>query len=237
MDPTVPVVPDRPHPRGTARDRVVEWVRWFGPGRLVAGTLSLAGVALAAFWLVRGPAPRVEDGLPMATTTTSVAAATTIVGGTADSSAPEPREIVVHVAGAVASPGVRRLPAGARVVDAIESAGGLTPEAAADNINLAAPLHDGDRIYVPRAIEASEVPAGVTPAPTEASDSGTASPVPLNTATAVELDALPGIGPSLAAAIVAHRDERGPFLTVEQLADVSGIGPAKLAALRELVTV
>jgi competence protein ComEA len=150
-----------------------------------------------------------------------------------------PSDIVVHVAGAVAMPGVHRLPVGARVMDAVVAAGGPAPDAHLDAVNLAAPLADGDRVNVPTVADAVEVPAGVTNAPASAgsSDGGaTSGPVPINTATAEQLDALPGIGPATAAAIVAHREQHGPFISVEALADVRGIGPAKLEAIRPMVT-
>jgi competence protein ComEA len=214
-------------------------VTWFGAGRLVAGAVSVAALMAVAFWLVRAPAPPVETTLPMATpTATSPPAATT------SSSAPTgtgPVTIVVHVAGAVADPGVRTLPAGARVVDAVSAAGGVTPDAVPDALNLAAELHDGDRVYVPRTDDAGAIAVGVTPTtsmPGPASESAPgAGPVPLNSAGADELEDLPGVGPSIAAAIVAYRDEHGPFLSVDGLTDVPGIGPAKLEALRGLVAV
>ncbi|MCU0261549.1 MAG: helix-hairpin-helix domain-containing protein, partial [Ilumatobacteraceae bacterium] len=112
-----------------------------------------------------------------------------------------------HVAGAVAAPGVHRLPAGARVVDAVTAAGGPLPDAVLDAVNLAAPLVDGQRLYVPRAgddpvvLAAPGVP-GVDPA----APPGPAGPVDLNRATVAELESLPGVGPATAAAIVEHRE-------------------------------
>jgi competence protein ComEA len=240
MDRTVPVAsfPDRPPPRRSPADRVRDWVGWFGVGRLVAGAVSLLALLAAGFWLLRAPRTPVETSLPMASSTPpgSTTAAATTTSSAPDSVATVPAEIVVHVAGAVREPGVRRLPPGARVVDAVAAAGGLAAGAAADAVNLAALLSDGDRIYVPRAEEATAVPAGVTPTTTAASGPSPPGPVQVNTAGAAELETLPGIGPAIAAAIVAYRDQHGPFLTVDQLADVPGIGPSKLASLRELVT-
>jgi competence protein ComEA len=143
-------------------------------------------------------------------------------------------EIVVYVAGAVTRPGVYTLELAARVTDALDAAGGAVAGADLGVVNLAAVVHDGERIYVPLVGEAiPAVVAGETPPDTTVA----AGPVDINTATADQLDVLPGVGPTTAAAIVAHRDENGPFLTVEQLGDVRGIGPAKLDALRGLVTV
>jgi competence protein ComEA len=145
--------------------------------------------------------------------------------------------VVVHVAGAVVAPGVYRLSAGARVVDAIATAGGLRADAATDAVNQAALVRDGERVYVPAVGEA--VPPG---AMGSGSTGGTSSSVPtgpldLNVATAEQLDTLPGVGPATAAAIVAYRDDHGPFATVDDLGEVRGIGPAKLEALRDLVRV
>jgi len=136
----------------------------------------------------------------------------------------------------VQSPGVYRLPGSARVIDAVQTAGGLAVDANPDAINLAAPVTDGERVYVPRVGEVappvvsggSGGGAGVTTP---------AGPVNLNTATADDLDALPGVGPATAAAILAYRDQHGPFASVDDLGEVRGIGPAKLEALRGLVTV
>jgi competence protein ComEA len=140
--------------------------------------------------------------------------------------------IVVHVAGAVARPGVLHLPVGSRVIDAIDAAGGVSAGADTDRVNLAAPLADGGRILVPRVGEAATAPVDGGSVPTVSP-----GPLDINQASALELEELPGIGPATAAAIVAHRERHGPFVSVEALGDVSGIGDAKLAQLRELVRV
>jgi competence protein ComEA len=141
----------------------------------------------------------------------------------------------VHVAGAVAAPGVHELAAGARVVDAIEAAGGLAADADGSRINLAAPLTDGARVYVPAVGE--EPPPVAVGGLTGDAGSAPAGPVDLNTADAAALEALPGVGPATAAAIIEHRAEIGAFSSVDELLDVPGIGEAKLEALRDLVTV
>jgi competence protein ComEA len=155
-------------------------------------------------------------------------------------------ELVVHAAGAIGRPGLYRLPPGSRVGDLIEAAGGLSADADADRLNLAGVLADGVRVYVPRVGEAMPgAPVGADAAPgspgvgsgdTGGPDTPTASSVDLNTATAEQLDELPGIGPATAAAILDHRQRHGPFGSVDELLDVRGIGPAKLEALRDLVT-
>jgi len=166
-----------------------------------------------------------------------------------------PVEVVVHAAGAVAQPGVYVLDPGARVDDLVQAAGGLAPDADAGRINLAAPLSDGARVYVPRLGEAG-APAVVgadpgappdggagptegatSPGSTGSADGAPAALVDLNTATEAELEELPGVGPAIAAAIVAFRQENGGFATVEDLLDVRGIGEARLDEIRPLVTV
>src|SRR5207253_10548174 len=145
------------------------------------------------------------------------------------------------VVGAVRRSGVVRLVAGARVIDAIEAAGGSTPEADLTRLNLAAALTDGSRVAVPRVgAPAPEVdPAAVSGAPTPGSDSATSAgtPVNLNTANAQQLDVLPGIGPATAATIIKDREVHGPFRSVDDLGRVRGIGDSKLEQLRGLVTV
>lgn len=151
--------------------------------------------------------------------------------------------VIVHVAGAVVRPGVQQLSGGARVVDAVDRAGGPTPDAELARVNLAALLQDGQQVYIPRVGEpmppppAASAPQAGSGGTTGPASGGPAGPVNLNTASADELDTLPGVGPTTAAAIIAHRQEQGPFTTVDQLLDVRGIGDAKLAELRDLVTV
>ena len=151
--------------------------------------------------------------------------------------------LVVDVVGAVRRAGVVRVAPGARVLDAIAAAGGASPDADLARLNLAAPVADGARVAVPHvgAPAPAVDPSAVTGASTDAGGSGpgaaTAGPVDLNTATAAQLDALPGIGPATAAAIVHDRETHGPFTSVNDLTRVRGIGPAKLEQLRDLVTV
>ena len=146
---------------------------------------------------------------------------------------------MVHVTGAVVSPGVVHLPAGSRVTDALTAAGGPSADADTSQINLARPLADGEQVRVPRAGE--DASAWDARAPTAATGSPGASPgqgqVNINTADAGELERLPGIGPALAQRIVDYRREHGRFGAVEDLTDVPGIGPAKLRALKEVATV
>ena len=223
-------LPPRPEPRVPLAHRVREWARWIGPGRLLATAVVVPLVGVGAWWLVRPPDATTESRLPYTSAVSSTVAGapsattTTPADGDGDSAA------VVHVAGAVAVPGVYTLSAGSRVIDAVNAAGGLAVDADSDAINLAAVLSDGQRIYVPTVGE-------VVPPSVSADGTVAPGPVDLNRATVDELETLPGVGPATAAAIVAYRDSHGPFASVDALADVSGIGPAKLAAIRELVTV
>ncbi len=185
-----------------------------GARRIVAGLAVLAAVGLAAGYGVSArsrPEPvRLEAATPEPESTDET--------------------VFVHVAGAVAAPGVYRFAGGARVDDAVRAAGGVTDDADLDGVNLAARLNDGDKVTIP-----------VRGAPGDGGGSGSADDgggrVNLNAATATELQALPGIGPSLAERIVAHREQRGPFRTVKDLLKVSGIGPKKFEGLEDLVTV
>jgi competence protein ComEA len=139
-------------------------------------------------------------------------------------------QLVVDVVGAVRRPGLYRLSPGTRVADAVQRAGGATAHANLELLNLAAPLADGEQVVVPRAGTTSAAADG---APAGAAQS--AAPLQLSVATAEQLDALPGVGPATAAKIVAYRLEHGPFHSVDDLVGVPGIGPAKLAGLKDLV--
>lgn len=232
-------LPDRPAPPQSVVESVRSWVRWVGLGRIVGSAVVVLAVLAGAYWLVRPPAATTESKLPYAGATTTTTPTASGPGATA-SGAPEPTttsvptQLVVHVAGAVVAPGVHLLPAGARTIDAVTAAGGLTADANVDAVNLAAPMVDGQRVYVPRVGEVPPVVVDSGAGPTAAAPSG---PVNVNTATADELDSLPGVGPSTAAAILAHRQQHGPFAAIEELGEVRGIGPAKLEALRGLVMV
>lgn len=141
---------------------------------------------------------------------------------------PAPTPLLVHVSGAVRSPGLVALPAGARVVDAIAAAGGPAPTADQSGINLAARVADGQQVVVPKRGAAPASPSGTAPA--------AGSTVSLSSATAEQLETLPRIGPALAARIIAYREAHGGFSSVDELGQVGGIGPKTLAGLRALVT-
>ena len=166
----------------------------------------------------------------------------------APTAASTPAPIVVHVNGAVIHPGLYTLPAAARAGDALAAAGGLSADADGERINQAAPLFDGAQLYIPRRAATDEAPAsdgaippaGISGAPADAEPGSRSttldlgqSPVNVNTATAAQLEALPGIGPQRAADIIAHR----PYATLDDLDAVPGIGPATLEQLRGLITI
>lgn len=140
------------------------------------------------------------------------------------SSGPGP-DVVVDVTGAVARPGVYRLPAGARVTDAVQRAGGATGAAVLEAINLAARLADGQQVVVPSEGGEGAVVAGAASAAGE-------GPISLGTATVEQLDTIDGIGPVTAQKIVEFRNQQGGLASVEQLDQVNGIGPATMESLR-----
>lgn len=155
-----------------------------------------------------------------------------------DASVPEetPNELlVVHVAGEVQQPGIVELEPTARVIDAIESAGGPTDEAQLDALNLAAIVNDGEYILVPDRQSTAATPAN-PPAAGGTGPAGNNATVNLNTADSTELETLPGVGPATAEKIIAHREQHGAFAQLSDLEAVSGIGPATLERLDGLVT-
>jgi competence protein ComEA len=180
--------------------------------------LGVAAVAGAGLWYVRSlPTPvEVRAGPP----------------APAASASPEP--LFIHVAGWVREPGVYRLEQGDRVIDAIDLAGGPRRGAELSALNLAAVLTDGQQVLVP----GPAPPAGMgTTGSTVPGATPGSTLVNVNMAAAEELETLPGIGEVLAQAIIAHREEHGPFGTVDELEEVSGIGPVTLEEIRDLVTV
>lgn len=195
--------------------------------QLAAALLVATGVAGTAYAMQR-PNPAVEP-LSLAVSTVAVIPTPTVT------STATPAPLVVFVSGEVVSPGVYTLPPHSRVVDAIMVAGGLSVEADANAVNQAVVLEDGMQIHIPRV---GEVP---TPLPLSGGDgengSDATDKININTASLEALDTLPGIGPALAEAIIHHRETNGAFESVEELLEVPGIGDAKLADIREHVTV
>jgi competence protein ComEA len=149
-----------------------------------------------------------------------------------DVEAEPPRELVVHVAGAVHRPGLYRLPDGSRIDDAIAEAGGAKPRAALDLVNLAAPVADGQQVVVPLRGSGGEI--GVAGS-TAAGATFPGMKVQLNSATLEQLDELPGVGPVTAQQILDYRSANGAFRSIDELDAVPGIGPTTLEQLRPLV--
>ncbi|WBB76952.1 ComEA family DNA-binding protein [Micromonospora sp. WMMD1128] len=211
----------------------------FDPGR--RGVRALAAVAaivvlVAAGWTWRSrPSPEpVRPAAPTgAPSTGEVSAdAATDVAAPAGSSA----QVVVAVAGKVRRPGLVRLPAGARLADAVEAAGGALPGVDVALLNPARKVTDGELILV--GVTAPPGQAAPGPAAGGGAPGGPAAgPVNLNTATLAQLDTLPGVGPVLAQRILDHREQHGPFRSVSDLRQVDGIGDARYEQLKELVTV
>ncbi len=231
-------LPPRPAPPRRFGDVAGAWLAWLGLSRLIAAATCTIIIGAGAFWLVRSPVPPAEARLPFVSPSNagSVATLPPPAGQPGPEDAERIERVVVHVAGAVRSAGVYELDHGDRVHDAVSAAGGAAADADLEGLNLAAPLVDGGRIYVP---VTGEVDPATVPseAPSAGVDGGPVGPIDLNRATAGQLETLPGVGSATAAAIIGDRDRNGPFASVDDLDRVPGIGPAKLAALRDLVSV
>jgi len=223
-------------------------------GAIMLALVALAAAAVAAFFAWHGRPVRIEAASDAVATQGAVGTGAPAAARTG--AAPDPTsgagrsptaaaEVVVDVAGLVRQPGVVRLPAGTRVIDAIQRAGGVLPGTDTTGLALARPLVDGEQILV----DGKPGPASDGPSTGAGSGAGGAgggagaagtgggqAPVHLNTATADQLDTLPGIGPVLAARIIQYREENGPFGSPEQLAEVPGVGDRRLAELLPLIT-
>ena len=203
-------------------------VKWFGLSRLIGSVVSLLFVALAGWWLLRIPPPPPEASLTFAGTTVAARAAADLTPISVSS-----MSITVHVAGAVNNPGVYKLRSGARFNDGVIAAGGATDQADLNSVNLAMLLNDGEQIYIlkrnekPHTITAQRSPSSATGGSAGSGNSKVAI-ININTASLAELEQLPGVGPSTAKAIIDYREKNGAFVTVQDLINVRGIGPAKL---------
>jgi competence protein ComEA len=220
----------RPPPAPTFTERMASLGDAIGVnlslGRVVmVGLVLVVGLAVTAVVVLRPQPSPPEVALPFAEPDAAESVDTSTTGASI---------VFVHAAGAVASPGVYQVPSDARIADVVAAAGGAVADADLNRVNLAAVVEDGQQVYVPRIGE----PAVAASSPGGSSGSGgDGGPVNLNTADAAALEALPGVGPTTATAIINHRTEHGAFQSVDDLLDVPGIGDAKLAQLRDLVTV
>lgn len=208
---------------------VRHWVAYFGVRRLVATSAGVI-VAIGIGWFVFRPSPTpVELVLPSITTSVS---------------SPQNGDIQIHVVGAVEKPGVYTLPINSRVVDAVAAAGGSLPLADLEGINMAQTLLDAEQVLIPRRVISRPrvtVAPRLQPKPrtstTVIAPESTSRVVNINTATASQLETLTGVGPATARAIISYRTSKGSFSKVEDLLNVPGIGPSKLAAMRNEISV
>jgi len=197
-----------------------------GRQRAAVAVLALAAVLGAgAVWLRAAPRPTGPAEGPGA-----APAAQTLPRAVRGEAAAG--RVAVHVAGRVRHPGLVRLAAGSRVLDAVRAAGGTRPGADLDAVNLARKLVDGEQIRIPARGE----PAAAAPGGAPGTGAAAAGPLDLNTATAEQLDTLPGVGEVTAGRIVAYRSEH-PFTSVDELLEVPGIGQRRFEQLKDLVTV
>ena len=178
-----------------------------------AAAVVVAGAAAAWLWT---PQSVPAGAAAAAAAAPGVAAASPDVAGV----------VMVHVSGAVAEPGLVELRMGSRLADAVAAAGGIVRGADLSQVNLAAPVRDGERVHIPAA--SRDGPVSVVSADGR---------IRINQAGPTELESIPGVGPVLAGRIVAFRDEHGPFDAPEDLLDVPGLGEAKLAAMRDVIAI
>jgi competence protein ComEA len=252
-------LPPRPTYGTRRRDGLVTRLRdladrWRGDARIGISVLLLVALAAGVTWYLigagRGPsAPPARTHVASHTTraapTTSASASAAPTSGAEETTGTaaagakagdHAAKVVVHVAGAVAHPGVVELAPNTRVIDAVEAVGGALPDADLDRLNLAARISDGERVFVAKVGQADPGVEGDAAAGT-AGGGTTGGKVDLNTATEAQLEALPGIGPTFAQAIIAERQRRGGFRSVGDLRTVRGIGDKRFAELQPLVTV
>ena len=227
---------------------LIDFIHWIGFSRILASAFGVVVMVVGVWWVVRVPPPPPEASIPFATT--SVASNTIASNTDASSAISSSANITVYVSGEVVKPGVYVLLATARVIDALQAAGGATNQADLVVVNLAAPLVDAAQVFIPRMGSTPRVTlprphAGIN-LPIAGAGAGagavggatsTAGIVDINSATISDLDALPGVGPSTAQAIIDYRVANGPYASVDDLLNVRGIGPSKLAAMRARVRV
>lgn len=206
----------------------VEWLelarRW---GR---GAVALA--LLGALWLLAGPKEPAAAPVSLGGPGLGAAHGAPGADGAARPTSPPVKRVVVHVAGAVRKPGVYRVRAPGRLIDAVERAGGLTRDADLTGVNLAARLTDGRQVVVPR-LAGGVVGSGSGASSAAGGSAPSGVKLSVNAATPEQLDELDGVGPAMAEKIVALRTKLGGFTSLDQLDEVPGVGEARMASLRE----
>jgi competence protein ComEA len=194
---------------------------------VVYGAVAVVLLLVGARWIRSGDA----NGTPAGDVSYGDGASTASASGTEAGFSVDAEggtDVVVDVAGAVAKPGVYRLPAGSRVNDAVQRAGGAMARASVESINLAARLTDGQQVVVPEGVPGSSVAVAASGA-VAGEQSG---PISLGTATVEQLDTVEGIGPVTAQKILEFRDQHGGISSIDQLDQIDGIGPATMETLR-----
>ncbi len=226
--------------------RLTDFIHWIGLSRILASAFGVLVMVVGVWWVVRVPPPPPEATIPFASSTIATDSMNTNPGLLVTS-------ITVYVSGEVVRPGVYVLLATARIIDALQAAGGATSAADLVVVNLAAPLVDAAQVFIPQigltprvtlprphaGINLPAVAGSAGSAVGSGGGSSTTAPgiVDLNSASLSDLDSLPGVGPSTAQAIIDYRVANGPFASVDDLLNVRGIGPSKLAAMRTRVRV
>ncbi|MET8123149.1 ComEA family DNA-binding protein [Micromonospora sp. NPDC005189] len=205
-----------------------------GPGAFDPGRRGVRALAVVAVVVVLGAAGWAWRSRPQSEPVTPLVSEAAPVDPVGDPSASGPGDLVVAVAGKVRRPGLVRLPAGSRLADAVQAAGGALPGVDVALLNPARKVTDGELIVV--GVTPPPVPGGAA-GPAAGGAAPAAGPLNLNTATLAQLDALPGVGPVLAQRILSHRDQHGGFKAVGDLRQVDGIGDARYEQLKDLVTV
>ncbi|MFO7690648.1 MAG: helix-hairpin-helix domain-containing protein [Cryobacterium sp.] len=234
---------DRLAPAATAPERLRVRVRLGVGGAIVLVLAALIITVLISAFGQQTSSSIGPAGAAASESPTPFGSADSPAGAAGEPNSADTATLFVHVLGAVASPGVVELSDGSRVLDAIAAAGGLTATADPSGANLARRVTDGEQIYLP---QQGELPAGAPPG-TVSGQAGAGSAtgagstagtiVDLNAATLAELETLPRIGPAMAQRIVDYRTSNGPFSTIDDLRNVTGIGDKTFDALRELVRV
>jgi competence protein ComEA len=209
--------------------------------RQIVAYVAVAAVvaAVGVRYVVAPRTSRPAGGQPLVLSSVAPGRSSPAAAPSAPAASPAAPDALVYVCGAVRTPGVVRVPAGARVADALDLAGGPTSRAELAAVNLAAKVADGQQILVPEKGSPAVAPASAVAAGGSSGGGAAPSggPVNINTATLEQLDELQGVGPATAQKIIDYRTANGPFASIEDIKNVSGIGDAKFAAMKDAITV